>query len=213
MADPRAEGPETPTTPSFTEDDLEARTTVESRKRTRSEDAFAPSDPAGRIATKEVWKLISMLKDVIRHQTTTIAATQNELQEIKHNQNVLQEQNESLHEEVKALRAQLESAPAVTATKTWATVAANGGNTTLSLNHRQPEKEQNCVRISTQRTFFDLRDNDDNDGNAFGRSHRHRQHPHSRCIAERRRNAWRPSGGHRHHQDRLSYSVQKYRVG
>jgi hypothetical protein len=36
MADPRAEGPETPTTPSFTEDDLEARTTVESRKRTRS---------------------------------------------------------------------------------------------------------------------------------------------------------------------------------
>jgi hypothetical protein len=85
MADPPAGGPETPptntqeTTASFTEDDLEARTTIESRKRTRSGDIFAPSDPTGRITTKEVWKLISTLKDVIRHQTTTIAATQNEL--------------------------------------------------------------------------------------------------------------------------------------
>jgi hypothetical protein len=81
MADPPTGGPETPptntqeTTASFTEDDLEARTTVESRKRTRSGDAFAPSDLAGRITTKEVRKLISTLKDVIRHQTITIAST------------------------------------------------------------------------------------------------------------------------------------------
>ncbi|KAJ5135375.1 uncharacterized protein N7515_004653 [Penicillium bovifimosum] len=175
MADPPAGGPETPptntqeTTASFTEDDLEARTTIESRKRTRSGDIFAPSDPAGRITTKEVWKLISTLKDVIRHQTTTIAATQNEPQEIKHNQNVLQEQNERLHEEVKALREQLESAPAVTASRTWAAVVAKGGNTTPPLNHQQSEKEQNCVRISTQRTFVDPRNNEDSDGNAFGR--------------------------------------------
>ena len=174
MADPPAGGPETSptntqeTTASFT-DDHEARTTIESRKRTRSGDIFAPSDPAGRITTKEVWKLISTLKDVIRHQTTTIAATQNELQEIKHNQNVLQEQNERLHEEVKALRVQLESTPAVNATRTWAAVAANGGNATPSLNHQQPEKEPNCVRISTQRNFVDPRDNEDIDGNAFGR--------------------------------------------
>jgi regulator of replication initiation timing len=116
-----------------------------------------------------VWKLISTLKDVIRHQTTTIAATQNELQEIKHNQNVLQEQNERLHEEVKALRVQLENAPAATATRTWAAVAANTGNATPAPHHQQSEKEQNCVRISTQRTFVDPRDNDDGDGNAFGR--------------------------------------------
>jgi hypothetical protein len=73
MADLPAGGPETPPTntqetiASFTEDDLEARTAVESRKRTRSGDIFALSDPAGRITTKEVWKLISTLKDVIRH--------------------------------------------------------------------------------------------------------------------------------------------------
>jgi septal ring factor EnvC (AmiA/AmiB activator) len=116
-----------------------------------------------------VWKLISTLKDVIRHQTTTIAATQNELQEIKHNQNVLQEQNERLYEEVKALRVQLESALAATATKSWATVAANSSNATPSPNLQQPEKEQNCVRISTQRTFVDPRDNEDSNGNEFGR--------------------------------------------
>ncbi|OQD68799.1 hypothetical protein PENANT_c182G01338 [Penicillium antarcticum] len=141
----------------------------ETRKRTRSGDAFAPSDPAGRITTKEVWKLIGTLKDVIRHQTAAIATTQNELQEIKHNQNVLQEQNEKLYEEVKALRTQVKNAPPVTATRTWATVAANGGNGTSPLDHQQPEKEQNCVRISTQRTFVDPRDNVNNDGNTFGR--------------------------------------------
>lgn len=48
-----------------------------------------PSDPTGRITTKEVWKLIGSLKDVIRHQTAAIENTQNELREIKHNQSVL----------------------------------------------------------------------------------------------------------------------------
>ncbi|KAK4862971.1 hypothetical protein LT330_010682 [Penicillium expansum] len=94
----------------------------ENRKRTQSGDVFAPADPAARITTKE---------------------------EIKHNQNILQEQNEKLHKE--------------------ATVAASGGNDTSPLNHPKPEKEQNCIRISTQRTFVDLRDSNDNDGNAFGR--------------------------------------------
>jgi hypothetical protein len=116
-----------------------------------------------------VWKLIGTLKDVIRRQTAAIVATQDELQEIKHNQNVLQEQNEKLHEEVKALRAQVENAPPATATRTWATVAASSRNDTSPLNHRKFEKEQNCIRISTQRTFVDPRDSNDNDGNAFGR--------------------------------------------
>ncbi|KAJ5138858.1 uncharacterized protein N7515_003706 [Penicillium bovifimosum] len=180
--DPPTGGPEPPPTNtqetpiSFSVEDFQPRVNIgspgsptESRKRTRSGDAFAPSENSGRVTTKEVWKLIGTLKDIIRHQTAVIESTHNELQEIKHNQHVLQEQNEKLHEEVKALRAQVESAPAVTATRTWAAVAATGDNATPSLNHQKPEKEQNCVRISTQRAFVDPRDNDNNDGNAFGR--------------------------------------------
>ncbi|OQE35310.1 hypothetical protein PENNAL_c0827G10217, partial [Penicillium nalgiovense] len=180
--DPPMGGPEPPPTntqetpTSFSVEDFQPRVNIgspesptESRKRTRSGDAFAPSENSGRVTTKEVWKLIGTLKDIIRHQTAVIESTQNELREIKHNQHVLQEQNEKLHEEVKALRAQVESAPAVTATRTWAAVAATGDNATPSLSHQKPEKEQNCVRISTQRAFVDPRDNDNNDGNAFGR--------------------------------------------
>ena len=182
MEDPPTGGPEpSPTntqeaTASIAGDDHQARAVInaasvlnESRKRTRSGDAFTPSDPAGRITTKEVWKLIGSLKDVIRHQTAAIESTQSELQEIKHSQNVLQEQNEKLYEEVKALRAQVESTPAVTATRTWATVAAHDSDANPSPNHHQPEKEHNCVRISTQRTFVDPRDNNSGDGNTFGR--------------------------------------------
>ena len=182
MADPHTGGPEphpTNTQENITnvvEDDHEAQAVTdtscllnERRKRTRSSDAFTPADPAGRITTREVWKLISSLKDVIRRQTAVIETTQNELREIKHSQNILQEQNEKLHEEVKALRAQVESAPVAAATRTWAAVAANGRDTTPSLNHRQSEKEQNCIRISTQRTVVDPRDNDNSDGNVFGR--------------------------------------------
>ncbi|CAG8069187.1 unnamed protein product [Penicillium salamii] len=180
--DPPTGGPEPPPTntqetpTSFSVEDFQPRVNIgspesptESRKRTRSGDAFAPSENSGRVTTKEVWKLIGTLKDIIRHQTAVIESTQNELQEIKHNQHVLQEQNEKLHEEVKALRAQVESTPAVSATRTWAAVAATGDNATPSLSHQKPEKEQNCVRISTQRAFVDPRDNDNNDGNAFGR--------------------------------------------
>jgi regulator of replication initiation timing len=116
-----------------------------------------------------VWRLISSLKDVIRRQTATIADTQNELQEIKHNQNALQEQNEKLHVEVKALRTQIEATPPVTATRFWAAVAAEGGNGTHPVNPQRPEQDQNCVRISTQRAFVDPRDSINIDENAFGR--------------------------------------------
>ena len=182
MADPPAGGPEPhptntqETTTSAARDDHQGRTDSDiagllnkNRKRTRSGDAFTPSDPAGRITTKEVWKLIGSLKEIIRHQTATIESTQNELLEIKHNQNVLQEQNEKLHEEVKALRARVESGPTATTTRTWAAVAANSSDATPLLSHQKPEKDQNCVRISTQRTFVDPRDNDNSDGTIFGR--------------------------------------------
>ncbi|CAI7589198.1 unnamed protein product [Penicillium glandicola] len=81
-------GPETSptntqeTTASIAGDDHQARAVIdtasvlnESRKRIRSGDAFTPLDPAGRITTKEVWKLIGSLKDVIRHQTAAIETT------------------------------------------------------------------------------------------------------------------------------------------
>ncbi|KAI3094540.1 hypothetical protein CBS147333_9963 [Penicillium roqueforti] len=175
MADPHTGRPESPplntqeTTNGFTREDLATRTTVENQKRTRSGDTFGPSDPAGQITTKEVWKLIGTLKDVIHHQTATIAATQQELQEIKHNQPVLQEQNERLHNEVKALQTQIETNPPVTVTKTWATVAAEGSNSTSSVNSQRPERNQDYVRISTQRTFVDPQDNDNSEESAFRR--------------------------------------------
>lgn len=48
-------------------------------------------------------------------------------------------------------------------------VAANGDSPPPQLNHQRPAKDQNCIRISTQRSFVDPRDNDSNDGNTFGR--------------------------------------------
>lgn len=80
-------------------------------KRTRSGDAFTPSEGTGRVTTREMWKLIDTLKDIIHHQTILIESTQNELQEVKHNQNVLQDQNEKFYEEVQALRTQLQALP------------------------------------------------------------------------------------------------------
>ncbi|KAJ5642732.1 hypothetical protein N7490_006732 [Penicillium lividum] len=92
MSDPPTGGPEPfptntqETIASISGEELQAMTAADSssllsdnRKRTRSGDAFTPADPAARITTKEVWKLIGTLKDVIRRQTAAIVATQNEL--------------------------------------------------------------------------------------------------------------------------------------
>ncbi|MDN6637325.1 MAG: hypothetical protein L0L05_03110 [Yaniella sp.] len=116
-----------------------------------------------------MWKLIGSLKDVIRHQTAAIEATQNELQEVKHGQHVLQEQNDKLQEELKALRAQIEAAPATVPARSWAEVAAGSGQGPSQTAPQGAEKEPNCVRISTQRTFVDPRDGDNSDGNTFAR--------------------------------------------
>lgn len=185
MTDPPTGGAEPPptntqnTTVSFSVEDFQPRVTIgspgspsESRKRTRSGDAFTPSENSGRVTTKEVWKLIGTLKDIIRHQTAVIEATQSELQEVKHNQNVLQEQNEKLQEEMRALRTQLEalpSAPPPLSARSWAAVTAGDSNPGPPQNYQRPEKNQTCVRISTQRSFVDPRDNDNSDGNTFGR--------------------------------------------
>lgn len=178
MADPPAGAPEPPptstqeTTTSFSVEDFQPRVTATTplipNKRTRSGDAFTPSESTGRVTTREVWKLIDTLKDIIHHQTTLIESTHNEIQEVKHNQNVLQDQNEKLHEEVQALQARIEAPPSTPPTRSWATVAASG-DSPPQLNHQRPAKDQNCIRINTQRSFVDPRDNDNNDGNTFGR--------------------------------------------
>lgn len=179
MADPPAGAPEPPptntqeSTTSFSVEDFQPRVTgtipLIPNKRTRSGDAFTPSEGTGRVTTREVWKLIDTLKDIIHHQTILIESTQNELQEVKHNQNVLQDQNEKLCEEFQALRTQLQALPTATPPRSWAAVAASDSNPSPQRIHPRSDKEQSCVRISTQRSFVDPRDNDNSDGNTFGR--------------------------------------------
>jgi hypothetical protein len=47
-----------------------------------------------------VWRLIGSLKCIIHHQNTLIEPTKAEIEEVKHDQNVLRDENEKLHEEV-----------------------------------------------------------------------------------------------------------------
>ena len=184
MADPPAGAPEPPPTNTerptkiFSVEDFEPQIVPRKRRQPRQGDEFVSTprsnpefagESTGRVTTKEVWKLIDTLKDIIHHQTTLIESTQSELQEVKHNQNVLQEQNEKLQEEVRALRTQLEALPSAPPARSWAAVAASDSNPLPQRIHQRPDKDQNCVRISTQRSFVDPRDNDNSDGNTFGR--------------------------------------------
>jgi hypothetical protein len=97
-----------------------------------------------------VWKLIDSLKLIIHHQAALLESTKTEIEEVKHDQNILRDQNEKLYEEVRALRAQLFAAPPVPLARPWVAVAADGISTTPKSNHRHTDKIQNCVRISTQ---------------------------------------------------------------
>ncbi|CEJ62844.1 hypothetical protein PMG11_11329 [Penicillium brasilianum] len=126
-------------------------------------------DNNGRVTTKEVRQLINSLKEIINNQTTLIESTKTELLEVKHDQNFIREQNEKLHEEIRALRAQIEARPQALPPSTWAAVAANDTSETPQPSHQRPEKERSCVRISTQRTFVDPRDNESGDDNSFSR--------------------------------------------
>jgi hypothetical protein len=179
MADPPAGGPEPHPTntqesnTSFSVEDFQPQIPFEplpgSRKRTRSGDTFIALESSGRITTREVWKLIDSLKLIIQHQTVLIEATKTETVEVKHDQNILRDQNDKLHEEVRALRAQLEANPPVPQSRSWAAVAADGISAAPQPNHHHTNKNENCVRISTQRSFVDPADNDNSNGNAFGR--------------------------------------------
>jgi hypothetical protein len=116
-----------------------------------------------------VWKLIDSLKLIIHHQTALIESTKAEVEEVRHDQNVLRDQNDKLHEEVRALRAQIETLPPTPPARSWAAVTANGSGASPQPTHQRPDKDQNCVRISTQRSFVDPEDNNNGDGNIFSR--------------------------------------------
>lgn len=66
-------------------------------------------DSNGRVTTKGIRQLINSLREVIAHQTTVIESTKAELPEIKHDQNILADQNEKLYDEIRALRERVET--------------------------------------------------------------------------------------------------------
>ncbi|KAJ5858067.1 hypothetical protein N7455_008961 [Penicillium solitum] len=140
-----------------------------SSKRTRSDGAFTPLESSGRVTTREVWKLIDSLKLIIHHQTALIESTKAEIEGVKHDQNVLRDQNEKLHEEIRAMRAQIEALPPAPSSRTWAAVTASGNVARPQQTDSRPDKDLNCVLISTQRSFVDPADNNNSDGNTFGR--------------------------------------------
>ncbi|KAJ9482010.1 hypothetical protein VN97_g11442 [Penicillium thymicola] len=125
--------------------------------------------------------------------------------------NELQAQNEKLHEEVQALRAQIDGLNAPTATRSWAAVAADTNKSETRENRQQTENEKNCVRISTQQSPDDSPDTE-NSVNAFGRycptpiaNTRIRTALMNIAPLTNRRN--------RYHEDRLRGPVQRRRVG
>ncbi|OGE46890.1 hypothetical protein PENARI_c093G11063, partial [Penicillium arizonense] len=184
MADPHAGAPEPSRTTTRgtavtdAPENLDSTTAPRTRRQARLSDGYSNAarsitettssvDSSGRVTTRDIWRMIDGLKETIAYQTELIQSTKDELFEVKHDQNILQTQNEKLHEEVRALRAQIDALPATPVAKSWAAVAAS--HPPLQPKHQRTDKDRNCVRISTQRSFVDPRDNDKSDQNTFGR--------------------------------------------
>lgn len=136
---PEASPTNTQETTVFSVEDFQPRVnnipTRVTRKSGQHNGSYARQETTGRVTTREVWRLIDELKNINHRQTALIESTKAEVQEVKHDQNVLHEQSQKLHEEVKALRAQLESPPAAPLARSWAAVVANtacGGRSTSS---------------------------------------------------------------------------------
>jgi hypothetical protein len=180
MADPHAGAPEPRTITRGTavtdaSENLDSTTAPRTRRQARLSDGYFnaiteitnSTDSSGRVTTRDIWRMIDGLKETIAYQTELIQSPKDELFEEKHDQNVLQTQNEKLHEEVRALRAQIDALPSSPVAKSWAAVAAS--HPSPQANHQRPDKDHKCVRISTQRSFVDPRDNESNVQNSFGR--------------------------------------------
>lgn len=126
-----------------------------------------PDDTSNRITNQMVWALITNLKKTIAHQNTTIESARAEIREIKTGQQELQNENAKLQEEIQTLRSQIE-AQTLSTPKSWATVAAAAAaNAAEHPPHAiipRPQREPNCVRISTAPTL-----DNDIDNNRFTR--------------------------------------------
>lgn len=109
----------------------------------------------GRVTTKEIRQIIEQLQHTINKQSVLIQATRTELREVTHSQSELQTQNETLREEIQALRTQVESLKTPPSGRSWAAVAADANNSDPQENSRHTKKEKNCVRISTRQTSND----------------------------------------------------------
>lgn len=76
------------TTTSFSIEDFQPRVSVVPsrvrRKRARNSEIYSPEENTGRVR-----QLIDTFKDIIHHQTGLIESTKAELQEVRHDQNVL----------------------------------------------------------------------------------------------------------------------------
>lgn len=117
---------------------------------------------SGRVTTKEVWRLIDSFKEIITHQTNVIESARAEILEIKTEQQTLKSQNAELQGGLHALREKLEP-PTTASTRTWAAVVADANTQVQNTTVPPPQKEPNCVRISTQPT------SNSNEDNSFAR--------------------------------------------
>ncbi|KAK9847058.1 hypothetical protein MYU51_021111 [Penicillium brevicompactum] len=121
MADPHAGAHEPPRTTTRgtavtdASENLESTTAPRTRRQARLSDGYSNAarsiteithsvDSSVRVTTRDIWRMIDGLRETIAYQTELIQSTKDELFEVKHNQNVLQTQNENLHEEVQAIR-------------------------------------------------------------------------------------------------------------
>lgn len=123
-------------------------------------EAPKPKENNGRVTTQDLRRLIEDLKEVVTHQN-------NEIREIKADQQILKAQNVELQEQVQSLREQLEATPTTeTPAKTWAQVATAGTHPTpfnpLPSKKKKQSKELNCVRVSTKPSETDGENEDEN---------------------------------------------------
>ena len=112
--------------------------------------------------------LIVSLKKVITQQTSTIQSTQSEIREIKSEQQTLKEQNTQLQDEIQTLRKQIETQAVNPHPRLWSEVTAGNPLPHTNTVTRQPQRETNCVRITTVRPEVGG-DSDSNDSNSFTR--------------------------------------------
>jgi FtsZ-binding cell division protein ZapB len=98
-----------------------------------------------------IGSLIDSLRITIGQQTSTIQAARVEIREIKTEQQALKDQNTKLQEEVQALREQIKAQTDNPTPRTWAEVIAGNNSQNTVITAPRPQKELNCVRISTAR--------------------------------------------------------------